>query len=423
MIDAILVLVNTKKDLYDAKYRIDEMKNLCTFSDINISYTIVQNLDDKNNKYYTGAGKLEEIYNLAKNNNIDTVVYDDELSPAQLRNIGISLKDLNILDRTQIILNIFTKRANSREAQLQVNLAKARYELPRIGLTNENLSREGSSGSGLHSKGSGETSQELSRRVLAKKIGKYVSELNEIKKRKALEAESRKRNNIPIVALVGYTNAGKSSTMNKIIEFTNSDLDKRVYAKDELFATLDTRTRLIEYNHTKFLLTDTIGFVSKLPYSLIEAFRSTLEEIRNADLIINVIDFSSPYYNEQYNITLNMLASINSLGTKQLLLLNKYDLLEDKNIIIDGIECLPYSNYENINVKELLDYIVENTAEYQIDLKLNIPYNKPKLAHIIEENATIHSKVYLADYIYYDITIGKSHYKELSLYEINENIN
>ena len=423
MINAILVIVNTNSSSFTPEYFSEEMKNLCKDSEINIVQTIIQNLKSINNKYYTGIGKLEEIKNAAIHNNCSAIVYDDELTPSQLKNIGEYFNDFEILDRSQIILNIFTKRANSNEAILQVKLAKARYDLPRIGLLKGYQSREGSSGSGLHSKGSGETSQELSKRHLAHMISNYIGELNEIKKRKVLASQKRKQNNIPIVALVGYTNAGKSTTMNKIIEYCNGDFEKHVYAKDELFATLDTRIRQIEYNHTKFLLVDTVGFVSKLPNSLFEAFRSTLEEIKNADLIINVLDFSSPFFNEQYNITLNMLASIDCLNTKQLLLLNKYDLLENKDVMIQGLENLPYSNISGLNNDKLLDYIKEQIGDYEINIKLNIPYKEQKLCHIIEENATINSKLYLSDYIYYDIAISKKYYKDLSLYEINENIN
>lgn len=423
MINAILVIVNTNSSSFTPEYFSEEMKNLCKDSEINIVQTIIQNLKSINNKYYTGIGKLEEIKNAAIHNNCSAIVYDDELTPSQLKNIGEYFNDFEILDRSQIILNIFTKRANSNEAILQVKLAKARYDLPRIGLLTGYQSREGSSGSGLHSKGSGETSQELSKRHLAHMISNYIGELNEIKKRKVLASQKRKQNNIPIVALVGYTNAGKSTTMNKIIEYCNGDFEKHVYAKDELFATLDTRIRQIEYNHTKFLLVDTVGFVSKLPNSLFEAFRSTLEEIKNADLIINVLDFSSPFFNEQYNITLNMLASIDCLNTKQLLLLNKYDLLENKDVMIQGLENLPYSNISGLNNDKLLDYIKEQIGDYEINIKLNIPYKEQKLCHIIEENATINSKLYLSDYIYYDIAISKKYYKDLSLYEINENIN
>lgn len=423
MIKGLLIALNTKNMIYDISYTIDEMKNLCLSSNIEIISSIVQTIDRPNNKYYTGSGKIAEIKSFIEQNEIDCVVYDDELTPSQLKNISEYLGDIDIYDRCQIILNIFSQRANSNEAILQVKLAKARYDLPRIGLLQKNISREGASGSGLHSKGSGETQTELSRRLLAQKISKYIAELKEIKKRKALLSAKRTRNAIPIVALVGYTNAGKSSTMNKIIEYSGGDKEKCVYAENQLFATLDTRVRQIEYKNNKFLLIDTVGFVSKLPYSLFEAFRSTFEEIKNADLIIHVVDFSSKYLNEQYQITLDMLQSVDAIGTKQLLLLNKYDLLENQNMIVDGIECLPYSNYSNLNVDALLDYINENTAGYVINLKLNIPYKEQKLCHIIEENATINSKLYLTEYIYYDISINKSYYKMLSLYEANENIN
>ena len=419
---AILVLLKTKNEYYDVEYRINEMKNLCENIDVDIIDSIYQTIDRPDTKFYTGSGKIMELLNRATSLKADAIVYDDELSPIQLKNIS-NIIDLDILDRTSIILDIFKKRASSREAMLEIAVAKARYDLPRIGLMQRNLSREGASGGGLHSKGSGETNQELVRRSIVIRISRYLRELKEIKERKALTAKKRASNEIPIVALVGYTNAGKSSTMNKIIEYTGGEDDKKVYAKDQLFATLDTRIRQISYNKHKFLLIDTIGFVSKLPSLLVESFRSTLEEIRNADLIINVIDFHSPYYNEQYQITMEMLNEIGALDKKMLLLLNKYDLLENQNIIVNGVESLPYSNYTNLNIDKLLDYIYYETIPYMVELKLNIPYKDQKVCHLIEEKATIYEKLFIDEYTYYHISIDKKYYKELSLYEENNEIN
>ena len=422
MMDALLVLLKTKNDIYDIEYRIAEMKNLCSSIDVCIKDTIYQTIDKPDPRYYTGSGKIYEIKEKASSLNVDFVAFDDQLSPAQLKNIG-EIIDKDIIDRTSIILDIFKTRASSKEAMLQINLAKALYDLPRIGLNMHNLSREGASGGGLHSKGAGETNQELQRRDIAHKISKYKEELNEIKSRKQMTAEKRAQNQIPIVALVGYTNAGKSTTMNKLIEVTDGNPDKCVYAEDMLFATLDTRVRQITYKKHKFLLTDTIGFVSKLPSLLVESFRSTLEEIRNADLIIHVLDFSSPYFSEQYAVTMQMLESVKALDKKMLILLNKYDKLDGQNLILQGVESLPYSNYTNLNVHKLLDYIYEETIPYMIELKLNIPYKEGKIINIIEEKATIYEKLYLEDNTYYHISIDKKYYKELSLFEDNNVIN
>ena len=419
---ALLVILKTKNDYYDLEYRVLEMKNLCSSIDIEITNYISQTLDRPDKVYYTRSGKLIEIREYIIKNDIETIIFEDELSPIQLKNIS-NIMNCNILDRTSVLLNIFESRANSKESALQIAIAKARYELPRIGLMQKELSRETSSGGGLHSKGRGETNQELKRRLLANKIAKYTHELNEIKKRKAEASNKRTKNEIPIVALVGYTNAGKSSTMNKIIEYTNGDSEKMVFAKDMLFATLETRTRQINYNKHKFLLTDTIGFISKLPSLLIESFRTTLEDVRNANLIINVLDISSNYYSEQYSVTRQMLEYVGALDKKMLLLLNKSDLLENQNIFIEGMESLPYSNYTNYNVDKLLDYIYEQTVPYMIELKLNIPYKEQKICHLIEEKATIYEKKYLENYVYYNISIDKKYYKELSLYDESYNVN
>lgn len=419
---AILVLLKTKNDYYDIEYRIKEMENLCQSIGVSITSSIYQALDKPDVKYYTGSGKIFEIKDIAISQEVDAIVFDDELTPVQLKHIS-QIIDIDIMDRTSVILDIFQQRAKSREAILELNIARARYDMPRIGLMQRNLSREGASGGGLHSKGSGETNQELTRRQIAGRISRYNKELIEIKNRKAQSAEKRASNDIPIVALVGYTNAGKSTTMNKLIEVCGGDSEKMVYAKDELFATLDTRIRQINYKKHKFLLTDTIGFVSKLPSLLVESFRSTLEEIRNADLIINVIDFSSPYFNEQYQITLKMLDAVGALDKKMLLLLNKYDLLENKNLIVEGVKSLPYSNKTNLNVDKLLDFIYQETSPYMIELKLNIPYKDQKICHLIEEKATIYEKLYLEECTHYHISIDKKYYKELALYEEDGFIN
>lgn len=407
---------------YDVKYMIDELTNLCETDDILVVDYLVQKLDRPNKEFFIGSGKVLELKGLINACECDLVVFDDELSLSQMKNLEEAL-DITVLDRSYIILDIFASRAKTKEAILEINLARSKYMLPRLSVLQKGLSRQGGSGGGLHNRGKGETKLELDKRILLSNISRCEAELLKIKNMKALQATKRKKGNIPIVALVGYTNAGKSSTMNKIIEYTNKDIDKKVYERDELFATLGTQTRRIEYKKHSFLLTDTIGFVSKLPHHLVNSFRSTLEEIKNADLIIHVLDISSPYFNEQYQITTNVLESLECSSTKTLILLNKYDKYDDNGYIISGIENLPYSNKTGLNIDKLLDYIYDNTTPYMIDLVLDIEYKHGKIINLIEENATIHSKLYLNDYIEYDISIDKKYYKDLEIFEKNSDIN
>ncbi len=417
MRNAILVLLDTKTNTYDISYLTCEMKNLCKSIDIDIKHHISQKLDKPNKEYLVGSGKIKEVKELLTVTNIDLVVFDDELTLSQLRNISEYL-NVEVIDRTYVILSIFALRAQSREAILEINLAKSRYLLPRLSIIKNKEDRQGGSSS-LHNKGKGETRQELDKRVLLANISRCTKELVKIKEMKDRQTEKRKENNIPIVALVGYTNAGKSSTLNKIIEYTKEDSEKMVYAKDELFATLSTKTRSITYKKHKFLLTDTIGFVSKLPHHLINSFNSTLKEIKNADLILHIIDVSSPYFNEQYAVTAETLNNLGCSNIKTLLVFNKYDKCLNKDFMITGAENILYSNYDNYNVDKLLDYIYDNTISYMIDLKLNIPYTNGKLINIIETHGIIKYKSYTPSYVIYEVSIDKKYYKQLEFYEID----
>lgn len=416
--NAVLVFTKTKNDFYDINYKIEELENLCQTCEINTVDYIVQSLERPNKEFFIGSGKIKELKELINTKDADIVVFDDELSPSTLKNVEDFL-EIEVIDRSYVILEIFKTRAKTKESILEVEIARARYLFPRLSAMQSGMSREGGSSS-LHSKGKGETKLELDRRTLLSTIIRAERELEKIKQNKIIQAKKRKENKIPIVALVGYTNAGKSTTMNKIIEYTSNDSDKMVYAKDELFATLDTSTRKISYKKHDFLLVDTIGFVSNLPHHLINSFRSTLEEIKSADLIIHVVDISSRYYAEQYDTVCEVLDMLGCSNIKSLLLLNKYDKYDDDNTYIAGIDNIAYSNYQNKGVTELLDYIYENTIPYMIDLELNIDYKYGKIINLIEEKATIISKVYLQNNVYYHISIDKRYYKDLEMFENKE---
>ena len=251
----------------------EELKNLCLACKIETVGQIKQNSKKVNSTFYMGSGKIDELKNLVEENNADIVIFNNELSASQVKNIEEEI-NCNVIDRTALILDIF---------------AKLQYELPRLVGSNEDLGRQ-SGGVGTKNRGAGETKLELDRRRIEDKIANLNKELEVLKNQREVQKSKRKKSNIPNVALVGYTNAGKSSVMNALVEKFINDEDKKVFEKNMLFATLETYVRNIKLDNNKsFLLSDTVGFVGDLPHSLVKAFRSTLEEVCDADLLLYMI--------------------------------------------------------------------------------------------------------------------------------------
>jgi GTP-binding protein HflX len=306
---AIIVGINLGDDelFY---YQMTELKSLCEACNFEVVETITQNLRTPNPATYVGIGKLKEIADIAQIVEADAVIFNDELTPSQIKNINDVIEDVEVLDRTMLILEIFEKRATSKEAYLQVEIARLKYMLPRLIGNRAYLSRTGGGGGGAGGarRGLGETKLELDRRHIEMKISKAKSELENLKKARQTSRKMRNENNEKIVALVGYTNAGKSSTINSLLNLYSSMDNKEVFVKDMLFATLETQTRKLKLpNNHQFLITDTVGFVSKLPHHLVESFKSTLEEILDADLILHIIDASSPFRDLQIKTTEDVL--------------------------------------------------------------------------------------------------------------------
>ncbi|MDF9824148.1 GTP-binding protein HflX [Breznakia sp. PF5-3] len=314
----LLVGVETPQDKA-FEYSMEELENLayaCGFEPIK---QIVQKLESMQKHYYVGKGKLEEIAEAAED--IDVVIFNDELSPSQLRNIDEIIPCV-VMDRTMLILDIFARRAQTKEAKLQVEISMLQYQLPRLVGTYENLNRQGGS-AGFYNRGGGETKLELDRRQLEAKIHKKRQELKKMVQERKTQREKRKQTGIKTVALVGYTNAGKSTLMNALV----ADDEKMVFAEDILFATLETRVRKVKLSdQEECLLTDTVGFVDKLPHYLIQAFRSTLEEVKEADVLLHVIDLNNPYYQEQKNIAIRTLKEIGIEDIPIIEVYNKIDL-------------------------------------------------------------------------------------------------
>lgn len=416
---AILVAVKIKGTDTDLKYSLNELNNLATGLNYQVVNVLTQTLEKPTPNFYIGAGKVMELKTMLNQTDATTIIFDDELSPSQIRNLENTL-NVVIMDRTFLILQIFEQRANTTEAKLEIKLAMNKYLLPReISKWGED-SREGGTSGSLSNRGSGETKRELNKRMLANEIVQIEKELTKIHQMKDRQIQKRKRNQVPIVALVGYTNAGKSTTMNTLINYLTKDNKKEVYAENKLFATLNTYNRRLIIKNTEFVLVDTIGFVSKLPHELINSFKTTLKEIQNADYILHIVDISSRYFLEQINITNEVLNDIGVKGIPTLYVLNKYDMYDDQNTQIVGIENLPFSNKSLLNIEALVNNIYEHIKPNTRNVKLIIPYNEAKLLNYLIENTSISKKEYKDNGIYLELEISTSDYKLIEMYEIDE---
>ena len=414
---AIIVGVELNNSEYSLDYSLEELTNLAKSLDISVEGRITQKLDKINPKYYLGTGKVEEIKNTITALDIDMVIFDDELSPSQIRNLEKAL-EVKVVDRTLLILDIFAQRANTTEAILEIRLAKLKYMLPRLVGLNNYMSRQGGSGS-LASKGSGEKQIELDRRKIAAEIGIIEEKLKKIKADRASQRVKREKTNIPIVSLVGYTNAGKSTTFNTILKHSKTKNEKEVMEKDMLFATLGTSVRNVKLsNNQEILLIDTVGFVSKLPTLLVNSFRSTLEEIAHSALIIHVTDASSPHLHNQIQVTKNVLAEIGVTDIKELYLLNKIDKCEKPPLFFEG-KAIPFSNKSGLNNIELIKEIEEAVIDYSNTLlSLNVPLIDGKAISILEGSAIIKAKLYSQEYIYYKAYVPNNLINEVKKYII-----
>lgn len=416
---AILVAVKIKGTNTDLKYSLSELNNLATGLNYQVVNVLTQALDKPTPNFYIGAGKVEELKIMLNQTEANTIIFDDELSPSQIRNLENAL-NVTIMDRTFLILRIFEQRANTTEAKLEIKLAMNKYLLPReISKWGED-SREGGTSGSLSNRGSGETKRELNKRMLANEIVQIEKELAKIHQMKDRQIQNRKRNLVPIVALVGYTNAGKSTTMNTLINYLTNDNKKEVYAENKLFATLNTFNRRLSIKNCEFVLVDTIGFVSKLPHDLINSFKTTLKEIQSADYILHIVDISSRYFLEQINITNKVLNDIGVKGIPMLYVLNKYDMYDDQNTQIVGIDNLPFSNKSLLNIETLVDNIYEHIKPNTKNVKLLIPYSEAKLLNYLIENTNISKKEYNDNGTYLELEIDAKDYKLVEMYEIDE---
>lgn len=387
---AILVGVDLNNDK-NFDYSVEELKNLAEACSVQVVGVLTQKLERVNPACYIGTGKVDEVALLVEQNDANLVIFNDELSPSQIRNLEHGLQ-CKVIDRTILILDIFASRAKTREAQLQVEVAQLKYMMPRLIGLNASLSRQAG---GIGSKGPGEKKLELDRRRIEEQVHKLNKELDSLVLARQNQRKLRKRNSTPVVALVGYTNAGKSTTMNALLTVSNAQSEKSVFEKNMLFATLETSTRHIQLPDNKqFLLTDTVGFVSKLPHQLVKAFRSTLEEVTEADLLLHVVDLSHPEFQTQIEITNKVLDELGVKETPMVYVYNKADLVEDE-FTPSTKEAVRISAKNLTNIDTLIDCIKSHIFQHYVKASFLIPYDRGNLVSYLNEHANVFETEYL----------------------------
>lgn len=391
---------------YDAESSMAELEELAKTSGAEIIGEMIQKRPAPEAATYMGKGALEEICNFCLNHNIDLIIADGELSPVQIRNIE-DLTGVRVIDRTTLILDIFAGRARSSEGKLQVELAQLKYSLPRLSGKGTALSRLGG---GIGTRGPGETKLETDRRHIRFRIQNLKAELDKVEKRRVAMHQRRKKNGALCVAIVGYTNAGKSTLMNRLT-------DAGVLQEDKLFATLDpTARKLVLPDGRQIMLVDTVGLVRRLPHQLVDAFRSTLEEAVWADVILNVCDASSDECAEHIGVTESVLSDLGCSGKPIINVLNKCD--KPTELDFDFFEnSVKISAATGDGIDSLLTAIENALPKDRKRVKILLPFDKMKLSSIVRDG-TVHSEEYTENGVLYDATVNISDIKQLKDYII-----
>ena len=377
------MLVGVDLGEYDCEASLDELEELAKTAGAEVEARVTQRRETPDSATFIGSGRLKEIKNFCADNDVDLLIFDSELTPSQQRNIE-DITDVRVVDRTQLILDIFAARARSGEGKLQVELAQLKYLLPRLGGKGTSMSRLGG---GIGTRGPGETKLESDRRHIRRKIQKLQQELEDVRKVRRTQRRRREKNAMPVVALVGYTNAGKSTLLNCL---TGSDIP----ANDRLFDTLDTTTRRWRVDAAQeVLLSDTVGFIRKLPHQLVEAFKATLEELEYADLLLHVIDISDPHWLEQAQIVDELIEELGAQQIPCLRVYNKSDLYFG-DIRPHGEDSVNISAKTGEGVDELLARIDKLLDKGTRRVTIHLPYDKGGLLDMLYREAKVESVEY-----------------------------
>ena len=406
----------------DFRHSLDELQELAEACYMETVYVATQQLPRVDNALYVRSGKAEEIAVLAEELKADRVIFNDTLSPSQLRNLQKLLK-VPVTDRTRLILEIFERRARTREAKLQVELAKLQYLKPRlIGLW-ETQNRQGGASGSMSSKGEGETQLEIDRRTIDHRLSELRRELKEVSRERETQRKKRRNARLPLVALAGYTNAGKSTIMNAMIDRWGADSDaedRKVFEADMLFATLDTTVRKIQVERGReFLLSDTVGFIHRLPTALVEAFHSTLEEVAEADLLLQIVDGSDEHALDHISVTKKTISDLGAGHIPMITVFNKADLndppaayprrgLKEENLDGTVNENIYISAKETSSVEMLTEVILEHLESGDVEREFLIPYAKGHVQAFLMENARVGTVDYREDGIAIEVRCSRA---------------
>ncbi|MCK6129847.1 GTPase HflX [Parvimonas micra] len=418
----ITVTVNIDMDEKTLEDKVIELEKLVEALDGEVVLSLTQNKSYVDKAFYIGKGKVNEIKDYCEKLDAEFVVFNNELTGSQVKNLE-EIIGIRVIDRTNLILDIFSERARTKEAKLQVKLAKLKYTLPRLSALRSGFSRQQG---GIGGKGIGEQQIELDRRTINREISSITSQLKEIEKNRNEIRKKRINSKEPIISLVGYTNAGKSTLINKLISYgkdENSEI-KEVFVKDMLFATLDTYVREgLLLNGSKVMYVDTVGFVSDIPHNLVESFKGTLEEIKYSDLILHVVDISNANVDEQIKITNDMIKKLECEDKNVIYVFNKVDKLADENIKFQ------YANIENkvfISAKNdediilLLKEIEKVLFSSLVKTELLIPYDKQKIVSNILNNYMPEFVEHIETGSFLKVSLKKEDYEIYKGYEVNE---
>ena len=398
---ALLVSLDTGE--FDAEASISELAELAKTAGAQVIGSMIQNRDTPNSATFIGTGKLEEVRDFCGKNEIDLLIFDSELSPIQQRNIERET-DVRTIDRTSLILDIFAAHARSSEGKIQVELAQLKYMLPRLTGKGTELSRLGG---GIGTRGPGESKLESDKRHIRRRIAALEEQLKNIEKRRISQRARRKKDGVETVAIVGYTNAGKSTLMNTLTQ-------AGVLAQDKLFATLDPTARALTLpDGRKIMLIDTVGLIRRLPHKLVEAFKSTLEEAASADVILNVCDASSPEAAEHLTVTAKLLEDLECTGKPIICVMNKCDLISDIFNIPSIGASVRISAKNGEGLPELLDAVAAALPPTRRKFSLLIPFSDGAQAALLRREGQVEQEEYRANGLYMEVVLDVRYFSDI----------